>query len=299
MSTSLFETITEALVDGRLPEGFRLPTEDGDAMFMDGAKDGILVYHRSPGHELTGEQAQLITDAVERISGGEFYDAEELVWRIADEIGPLDAHDPLRNAIAQNAQRLELGNLFHFGMVLAQSSDRREHVKVALSILSLFQPDEAGKQVVRTLGLSDELTLFAAAAMSAWDDANREYFALAQKVRGWGRIHLVARLEPETEAIRHWLLTEGVHNDILPAYSAMPCFEKAGVPALLEGDALSREEFSGIRDILLALTDEGPVPGLSAIEDAPKSIRLFLNHAKTISLSEEDNAAIASLRDKF
>lgn len=299
MDKAIYEIISEALVDGALPENFSLPRGSNKGVgFADGARDGIAVYHRAPGHELSDEQQNLIECAVDEISEGAFYDAEETVWRIADGIGPLDAHAALREYILKHCDSLSLDNLFDFATTLAIHSPDRRVVKIMLSILSVFRPGDEVKGFIRTLGLSDEFTLFAAMAMNGWDDTNDEWFQLAQKVRGWGRIHLVARLRPETADIRRWLLREGVHNTVMPEYSALNCWEKADVPSVLAG-GVSREDFSGIRDIVGALLSEGPVAGISGVENAEAHILAFLNKAKDYALDDADRAVIAAVRDHF
>ena len=298
MGKALYELIAGAAVDGRLPEDFSLPREDDGRMpFADGAMDGIMIYHHAAS-ELTEAQLKLIADTVEAISAGDFYNAEELVWRIADEIGARAAFDAIRRHIIDNAAALDLDNLYRFGAAIATQSDRRALVKLALAVLSPFRLEGESRGFIRTRGLSDEFTLYAAVAMGAWDGANAEWFDLARRVRGWGRIHLVERIRPETEEIRRWLMREGVHNDVLPAYSALTCWSKADVPSALAGP-LSREDFTGIRDIIEALLDEGPVPGISAVENAQAHLLAFLDHAKGMALDDDDRSVIAYIRDRF
>ena len=143
------------------------------------------------------------------------------------------------------------------------------------------------------LGGIDDLD--AMLAMRPWEDRNEEMFRLARHVFGWGRVHLVEALEPETEEIRRWLLREGVHNDIMPQYSALDCWRKADVPAALQG-TLTREDFEGIRDIIDALLDEGPVPGISAVEDAEQHLRAFLKQAETLARDDRDHEVVAAVR---
>jgi len=295
---SIYEYISGSVVDGRLPEGFSLPRQEGEsgAAMADGALEGIMLYHRAPGHELTDDQALLIGPMIEQISDGEYYEAEESLWRVADEIGALDARDAIREYIVDNQGELDLGNLFNFAVTLAIQSPSRKVVKLALVLLEVFKPGDQVKGFIRALGLSDEFTLFAAMAMVSWQDTNAEWFDLAQKVRGWGRIHLVRFLRPETEAIRRWLLREGVRNDIMPQYSALDCWRKADVPAALQG-TLSREDFEGVRDIIDALLDEGPVPGISGVEDAEKHLRAFLRHAETMTRDEHDREVVGVVKE--
>ena len=55
---------------------------------------------------------------------------------------------------------------------------------------------------------------------------------------------------------------------------------------MLQGD-LSREDFSGIRDILEGLLDEGPCSGISEIENAADMILAFLHKAMEMRLAED------------
>ena len=299
MEQPLYKTISDSVVDGKLSKDFHLPTETPDGVPLEnGALDGVLIYHRAPGHQLTDEQERLIEDAVKAISDGEFYDAEELIWRIAEEIGPLDAHDPLRRYIVEHIDDLSPENLGYFSVTMFTVSPDIKVVKIALSIMSLFEPVEEVKDTIRTLGLSDELTFYAATCMDAWENANDEMFELAQKVGGWGRIHLVSWLQPETDEIRRWLLREGVHNSVMWEYSALDCWEKADVPAVLAGE-VSPEDFHGIVDIVWGLILEGPVMGISGVEDAETHIIAFLNTAKSMDLNDRDRKVIGLVRGRF
>ena len=51
--------------------------------------------------------------------------------------------------------------------------------------------------------------------MRTWKDGNNEIWNLAKRVHGWGRIHAIEQLEPETNDIRRWLLTDGVRNEVM------------------------------------------------------------------------------------
>lgn len=164
----------------------------------------------------------------------------------------------------------------------------------------LFDTDsvEERKNRIRTIGLSDEFALFAIFVMRRWKDGNYEIWQLAKKIHGWGRIHAVAYIEPTTDEIKRWLLLEGVHNHIAPAYSALVCWQKADAGGVLRGD-LSEEEFRAIRDIIEGLLDEGPVPGISEVMDSEDSIMIFLNHAKRLASELDDYETVRSIRIRY
>ncbi len=168
-----------------------------------------------------------------------------------------------------------------------------------MGFLELFNTDneEKIKDIVRTIGLSDEFSLFAVYVMLQWEDGNNEVYQLAKKIYGWGRIHAIERIEPTTEEIQEWLLKEGVHNTILPSYSALTCWQKSDAENRLKNP--SKEEMAGIRDIIAGLLEEGPVSGISGIENHNDIIMVFLNQMEKLELTLEDYEVIRGIRIYF
>ena len=114
--------------------------------------------------------------------------------------------------------------------------------------------------------------------MRSWDEPDREIFQAAKKVRGWGRIHAVERLDPEDEEMERWLLAEGWDNTVLPAYSALECFQKARCTQILEGN-MTREQYGFMTGLMAGLLDEGPVRGISACENPEEVLNAFLRQS--------------------
>ncbi len=296
MDQSLHEIIAAAVADGRLPDGFSVPKQDAGetAMrFVDGGMDGIRIYHMAPGGGPSDEQRALIAAAMEHVSAGRF---SEAIAALGDTgLEPLEIYEPLYEYLNDHAMEMDGGNLFRFAFTLATRAPDYRLVKIGLALMGGFDPEEQFKAPVRTLALSDELTYFAMLAMRPWEDSNGEMFRLARHVFGWGRVHLVEALEPETEEIRRWLLREGVHNGVMPQYSAWACWVKGDAPAALKGP-LTREDFAGIRDIVDALLNEGPVAGISAVEDADAHLRAFLDRAGEFEPDEDDQRVVEEVR---
>lgn len=154
-------------------------------------------------------------------------------------------------------------------------------------MLELFSSvGDQTKAMIRNVGLSDEFTIFAVWAMQKWENGNAEVFDLAKKVRGWGKIHAVEALSPDTQEIRDWLLFDGVHNGVMEAYSALTIWEKADIAGKLQQD-LTDEEFKAVTDIIEALLDEGPVPGISRADNAETHLLNYLRQAKQRNLSAD------------
>ena len=167
-------------------------------------------------------------------------------------------------------------------------------------MLELVRVDDDNlKDMLRIIGLSDEFTLFVIFIMQQWENANEEIFRLAKKTKGWGRIHAIERLIPDTPEIRDWLLREGVLNNVLPAYSAINCWEGSEAENLLFAPELSKEDFSAITALIAALLDEGPCPGISEIEKGDEAIKAYLRRAKEMPSECIDGSVLDSIRERY
>ncbi len=277
---SLYDHILKAMKDGMLEDDFSLPETEGDqeVSFADGAIDGITVYHMSP-RPLDESGAGLMAEALQAAGEGRFREADAAFAKLGSSFRAISIIDDLQRYILDHTQVLPAENVYRTALYLIFHSADRESVKFGLSMLELFRTDdEAVKEAVRRIGASDEFTIFSVWNMLRWEDGNSEIFDLIRKVRGWGRIHALERLEPETPQIRRWMLFHGIDNDVMPAYSALTVWEKADIPALMERQ-LTKDEYEAVGRIITALQDEGPVPGISAIENAEDFIRKYRNLA--------------------
>lgn len=297
---SLYKKIEAALKDGCLPPDFSLPeSTDSGIQFADGARDGILLYHMNLPR-LSDADRSAMEKGISQSSEHRWEEAEAALMPVLEKYRALGVIDEMQSWIMNHARDLNAENLFLFGMKQLQEADETEMVKLGLSILELFDTEEEEdlKRMVRTVGRSDEFTLFAVFIMKKWKNADREIFDLAKSVTGWGRIHALERLEAEDEEIRRWILMEGVRNDILPSYSALAAWRKSGAEEVLRlGPDAS--EFAAIKRIISALMDEGPMPGLSALENREEIIRRFLSHAGNYAMTAEDCDIIRELRSRF
>ena len=121
---------------------------------------------------------------------------------------------------------------------------------------------------------------------------------MAQRVRGWGRVHAVRELEPATPEMRDWLLDEGWQNDVLPAYTALRCAQAGGLRRRLEEETLSRERLDAADGLIQALPDEGPVQNISLLEDGEELLLAWLDQLERVSPNEEDQNTLRYLREE-
>lgn len=303
---SLYEYIKANCIDGVLPDTFSLPQDEepGKIRFADGAKDGMLMYHsmETPldenGRVKMQELVQLISDTSQD-SATQIQAADTALEAFMQEHRALSVIDEVQGYIRENNTKWNAPNIYHYGLRQVLTSDKKECVKFGLELLELFTlKEERAKEAVRILGLSDEFTLFSLFIMMQWEKGNEEIFELAKKVKGWGKVHAVERLEPATEEIKKWFLKEGIKNQILPEYSAFVCFEKAEVEKCLlkkTPGEIAIDEFQSISSILSAMLNEGPMEGISAVENRHEVLTAYLEHAK--AFSEKDALELAVYED--
>ena len=278
----LFEVIRENIRNGELPDTFSLPKDDSDpkkVKWADGALDGVGIYHMG-APKITEEHLQIIADAFSMLD-----DHEKVKARMRDffsQVVPLRGIDAIQNYIFDHTDILPASKVYQLAVDCLSGSEI-DLVKLGFILTEIFsEPDDALKDMIRTLGLSDEFTIFAVFNMQRWQNGNDEIFALARKVHGWGRIHAVERLNPETQEMKDWLLAEGIENNVVQAYSALDVYQKTEIAALLKTE-VTDTQLNQIARVLLAMFDEGPVRGISALpeEESQTMIGDFLRHAET------------------
>lgn len=289
MNRPIYELIAKSVENGRLPDGFSLPEEEDSApvKFAPGAFDGICIYHMGLD-ELDDEGRQALGTVLQSASAGDRERTDALFYEWTKKHRAFSMVDEIQQYVRDHADELNIGYLFQSAKHMILYSSHVECVKIGLELLELFkEPSEEIKTAIRTLGLCDEFTMFSVWNLRKWEDGNEEVFALAQKVHGWGRIHAVEFLQPDTDAIRRWLLAEGAVNDVMAAYSALTVWEKSEAEKLLRGKP-SAEEYKAILRLAEGLLDEGPCPGISRLEEPEKTMLRMLELAPEYALTPED-----------
>ena len=282
---SIFFNIKNAFYNGKLPDDYKLPRYGAKPMFADGAQDGTAIYHLEL--EEADENERLL-EAFKLMSNADFPAAEALLESIMQNNYATKLADDIHKVLLQNQEVLNAGNIYRFAVNNLLASKNKELVKADMVILELFPCDEPVRGAVRILGQCKEFTLFAILVMRKWDDGNEEIFALAQKVRDWGRIHAIEYLEADTEEKKEWLLHEGLKNIFMPAYGALTVFKKAEAAKFLAMEELPYKTYHALAMLIEELLDEGPVPGISKIENRMLILQQFLDHSAKQELTVDD-----------
>lgn len=294
---SIYELIHNSIQDGVLPERFCLPAEGAERLpFADGAKDGISVFHVQFEGLQEGDR-KLLASIFAAIREERREEADALVHRLTEGVLVLQIVDEIQQYVIDRKEELEADILQQYAVHLVVSSAYRESVKFGMTLLSLLPQTEVLKDILRELGLCNEFTIFTIFIMHNWEDAQGEIFELTKKVHGWGKIHAVGYLDEANPAVRNWILKEGVKNTVLPAYLGRTCYRKADVESLLE-EELDGEEVSAVLRIIDAMLDEGPVIGISALEDPADCLSKVLRHALKMEAPEaEDYLTVKKIAD--
>ena len=261
---------------------------EGPVKLADGAMDGMCVYHIRP-YEMTKEDYKILEKSVDAVSKGDFEQTDKLWAELGVSARAIQVVDEFQQYIQKRADEIDVAAAYPCIFDIVCRSVNKESIKFALEFMELLDTSqEFIKNVVRTIGLSDEFSIFAAWIMRNWDNGNNELFELAKKVREWGRIHIIELLEPDTEEIREWLLTEGTKNGVDYAYSALTCWQKSDAEHRLYSDDLTHKEYSGLLTLADALLDEGPVRGISLIENADVILSRIVSKSDEYTLSIDD-----------
>ena len=292
---SIYELIKSSIqANGELPEDFKLPPKDPNGIpWADGAMDGVYIYH-TVGNE---EDIEPLKNIVFQISEGKFEEAETNLDKL--DFSMVSRTNSLLSWIIQEQKQINLNNLYEFASSQLSTSKNIEVIKFCLSVLAIMnvETDEETIEKVKILALSDEFTLYCLNIFVKLENSNEEIFKIAKKVKGWGRVHSIGYLEVTNDEIKEWILEEGCHNYVLPAYTAYTCAKKINLVEILNEDKISSKKFNDISYLMNALLDESAITGMSALEDRELLIERYLEKAKTLSSTEDDYRALMTLKE--
>ena len=292
---SIYELIKSSIQsDGSLPENFSLPQEETDEIsWADGAMDGVFLYHTARNED----SIEPLKNILFQISEGKFEEAHNNLNN--SDFSIVSVRMPLLDWIIQEKKQINANNLYEFTISQLKSSKNKESIKFSLVVLLLMgvEKDVKAMEIIKTLALSDEFTLFCLDIITRLENSNEEIFEIVKKVKGWGRVHSISYLESTNDEIKDWLLEEGCHNEIDSAYTALTCAKKINLLELLEKENISNKKFNDISYLITALLDEGPAFGISSLEHRKILIERYLKKAKYLSSTENDYRAVMMIKE--
>ncbi len=134
-------------------------------MWADGAQEGVYIYH-SPHRVPDEEERTLIKGMILSASKRNFGDALKFLGKLCESCRAASAFEDVMD-IMTGDDTIDPGNLFDFAVRTVTGSENAEHVKYGMLILALFDTEASPqmKQLIRTIGLSDEFALYAGMVM--------------------------------------------------------------------------------------------------------------------------------------
>lgn len=272
------------------------PAAPGDARWSPGAIDGVMIHHTSCCASPT---TALVPWATHLACAAASCPSEQNLRALHGElarVSPLGYVDDLLTAVCDAEPSGE--GLHAVARWLVTASANRRVVKVGIALLGMlgFADDDA--DVVWTLALHEEFTLFAAIALARNDDRPDEtVWQLAQRLHGWGRIHCVEQLATTTDdRIKDWILREGYRNTVMVDYLAWTAATAGRLTAVLR-ESPDRGQLTAAGEILTALLREGPARDVGAYDDGEEAVSLFLEHLMGEPGTLDDFAAVEAICD--
>lgn len=182
---SIYELISENIIDGKLDENFTIPDDsERPVKFAAGAMDGMCVYHMRP-YEMTTEDNNILERSVDAVAKGDFEQTDKLWAELGKSARAIQVVDQFQQYIQEHADEIDVATAYPCVFDIVCKSNNKESIKFALEFMELLDTSQDFiMDVVRTIGLSDEFTIFSAWIMRGWDNGNNELFELAQKVNG-------------------------------------------------------------------------------------------------------------------
>ena len=256
MGKSIYELIEKNIKDGVLNPEVSIRKDK----FADGAVDGMYVYHMA--HQEMGEEIKgKIAAVIKKACTGNYEKADKMYLEINKLT--LEMIDDIQDVIYDLSEQINSDKLWLYIEHLMFESENAELVKLSLAIIEIFNidDDEDLKGYIRTLGLSNEFSLFVIFNMRKWSNSDEEIWNLIKNVRGWGRVHGIAYMSSEiSNEISTWILEEGWDNDVMPEYTAIQVWNKGKAMDKLRSGNMSEKEKDAIGNLIAISEADTPKP---------------------------------------
>ncbi|WP_139488585.1 limonene hydroxylase [Brevibacillus dissolubilis] len=259
-----------------LPDAAEMGVEGKAVRFAAGAMDGILGHHM--GAEADEGKLRSLIDTFSEQLRNPSNKTRRATYVLLMERGVLSVIDDFLHRVRNRLDFRPL-DVYEEALWFIYHGAHREVVKFGIALLGLFEIGR-DRELLLTLGKHEEFTLYVAAALtSGMHEPNETLFQLAKSVHGWGRIHLVERLEPQTQEIRDWMLREGFKNEIMDEYLALTCAVGGDLRSAMAAETIDEELYQSAGSLIASLIHEGPSVGITGYDHAAEVIGHYLRHA--------------------
>lgn len=266
------------------PNAHNLPDETPEPnkiRFAAGAWDGVVSHHMgSSSADKASARAEKLEQALETLLRFSTDQNLNTLYQevVAESIYPIA--DEIVKRVATRVPRVQ-PEIAAIGRYFVTGADQREATKFGIILLSVAG-EKADFPLLETLAGHDEFALFAAVALTRLvDDPEQCIWRLAQRVHGWGRIHLVERLDgTSNHEIQDWMLREGFRNSVLDNYLAEICARNGKLHEVLQQREIDMPLLDSAADLLNGILEGGPSAGIDDYDHAPEALQGYLTHLR-------------------
>jgi hypothetical protein len=267
----------------RIRSGVLEPLPDDDVVFkpnrfrwVGGAMDGVLA-RQEEGAEKEKRVFAIVSTLQQLEQRADNKSLKTLYEAVVENalVGCIDAviEQMTKSDRGHNEPRLrEIGRYF------AGRAGHREAVKFGLALIGAFG-DAQDSELLKTLGKSDEFTLFAGIALARVSDhPEKALWDLAKEVHGWGRVQIVRRLKDTDDSeIQAWMLREGFRNNIMDEYLACICARAGKLHLALNEQFVDTIILDAATEMIRALITGGPAEDIDDYEHSGDACEGYLN----------------------
>jgi hypothetical protein len=303
--------------NGRMPPDFNLEVKvfnDREVGIAPGMFDGSMFYHshrtfcKLIGEPLAPEKEaeEIAVLLINYFDSGDMQfikkaenvltEAKHGAWAIAEDILQIIWQEGSKRGKAND-------NDYTFSMLdsslrsclnIIKTTNNADLLKISLTLLGYLGVADLEESItlLLTLAAYEDFTHYALIAISCLNkfvDSNALVFDIASRVDGWGLVHAIEHLEPRNDEIRDWILCNGCEEGTPKLYLALTCAYKGDLISALRQETLDTKVFEGVSEVIDALLNEEPMPGISAYEHAEEALLLYLRHAESRPDSEITN----------
>ena len=305
---SIHGFIRSRIRDGRIglsDDAADLPDEAliqdaGSPRWIAGGRDGAYAHHGGGGSEK--QKAAAVFEALSAVLSTASERNLRALYDLLREDSVIGYIDPLIDRIREASRSDEVlrpDRLNGLARWLAATAPDRGAVKFAIAMLGLVKVEgREDEELLLALGRHEEFTLYVVIAIqNRSEDPERDLFALAKHVEGWGRIHVVEGLaETQDPEIKAWLLREGFRNAVMYEYLAYTAATAGGLLQELMAPEPDDALLEGAGEILEALVYGGPAQDMDDYAEGAEATEIYLRHMARRARTLKDFLIVEVLR---
>jgi len=267
----------------QIRSGVLEPLPDEEVVFkpnslrwVGGAMDGVL------GHQAEGagkeKRVFTIVSSLEALEQRADNKSLRILYEAVVEDALVGCIDTVLKRLTDSTHAHNEARVCDIGRYFASRAGHREAVKFGLALVGTFG-NAQDSELLKTLGKSEEFTLFAGVALARVSDhPEQALWDLAKEVHGWGRVQMVRRLKDTANSeIQAWMLREGFRNEVMDEYLACICARAGKLHEALNEQFVDPVVLDAAADIIRALIAGGPAEDIDDYEHSGDACESYLN----------------------